>query len=189
RGAGAHGARGGFFVRAPRAARGIYQMRVAVDEPRHDHPSDRVDLRRAARRREVFDAAGRSHLLDDAVLNENCAVRNDAQFVEIYPTAGSLGAAQCKHLPRSPNQCQPVAYSQSTMIGAMAKRPQAQEERRLKTLERVFSKAGLASRTDARSWIGAGRVRVNGKVVQNPDHWVDLDRDRVTLDGKPLRAR
>lgn len=60
--------------------------------------------------------------------------------------------------------------------------------RPLKTLERVFSKAGLGSRTDARSWIGAGRVRVNGKVVQNPDHWVDLEKDRVTLDGKPLQA-
>ncbi len=67
------------------------------------------------------------------------------------------------------------------------KRPDA-GKRPLKTLERVFSKAGLASRTDARSWIGAGRVRVNGKVVQNPDHWVDLERDRVTLDGKPLRS-
>jgi pseudouridine synthase len=71
----------------------------------------------------------------------------------------------------------------------MAKRPQQKGEKRLKTLERVFSKAGIASRTDARSWIGGGRVRVNGKVVQNPDHWIDLDRDRVTLDGKPLRAR
>jgi 23S rRNA pseudouridine2605 synthase len=57
----------------------------------------------------------------------------------------------------------------------------------LKTLERVFSKAGLGSRTEARSWIGAGRVRVNGRVIQNPDHWVDLNKDRVTLDGKPLR--
>jgi 23S rRNA pseudouridine2605 synthase len=27
---------------------------------------------------------------------------------------------------------------------------------------------------------------VNGKVVQNPDHWVDLERDRVTFDGKPV---
>jgi len=71
----------------------------------------------------------------------------------------------------------------------MAKRPQEAGTKRLKTLERVFSKAGLASRTDARSWIGGGRVRVNGKIVQNPDHWVDLDQDRVTLDGKPLRAR
>jgi 23S rRNA pseudouridine2605 synthase len=58
----------------------------------------------------------------------------------------------------------------------------------LKTLERVFSKAGAGSRTDARSWIAKGRVRVNGNVVRNPDHWVDLAHDRVTLDGKPLRA-
>ncbi len=57
----------------------------------------------------------------------------------------------------------------------------------LKTLERAFSKAGVGSRTEARSWIGAGRVRVNGKVVQNPDQWVDLQRDRITLDGKPIR--
>jgi pseudouridine synthase len=71
----------------------------------------------------------------------------------------------------------------------MAKRPQAKTQRRLKTLERVFSKAGMGSRTDARSWIGGGRVCVNGKVVQNPDQWIDLDRDRVTLDGKPLRSR
>jgi 23S rRNA pseudouridine2605 synthase len=84
----------------------------------------------------------------------------------------------------------PVDYPQSIMIGAMAKRPQAAEgKKKLKTLERVFSKAGVASRTDARSWIGAGRVRVNGKIVQHPDHWVDLDRDRVTLDGKALRAQ
>jgi 23S rRNA pseudouridine2605 synthase len=66
-------------------------------------------------------------------------------------------------------------------------RPRAQDEiRRLKTLERVFSKHGVGSRTDARSWIGAGRVRVNGKIVRNPDHWIDLQRDRVTLDGKGL---
>jgi pseudouridine synthase len=29
---------------------------------------------------------------------------------------------------------------------------------------------------------------VNGKVILNPDHWVDLERDQVTLDGKPLKA-
>lgn len=61
-------------------------------------------------------------------------------------------------------------------------------ERLLKTLDRVLSKAGLGSRSDARQWIGAGRVRVNGKVVRTPDHWVDLERDRVTLDGEPVRA-
>lgn len=56
----------------------------------------------------------------------------------------------------------------------------------VKTLERVFSKAGLGSRTEARSAIHAGRVRVNGRVVENPDHWVDLDRDKITVDGKRL---
>ncbi len=65
--------------------------------------------------------------------------------------------------------------------------PKKRTDQKLKTLERVFSKAGLGSRTEARSWIGAGRVRVNGKVIQNPDYWVDPDHDRVTLDGKPLK--
>ena len=60
--------------------------------------------------------------------------------------------------------------------------------RPLKTLDRAFSKTGIASRTDARAWIAAGRVRVNGKVASNPDQWVDLEKDRITLDGKPLRA-
>ncbi len=62
-------------------------------------------------------------------------------------------------------------------------------KRPLKTLERVISKAGLGSRTEARSWIGGGRVHVNGKLIQSPDHWVDLERDKVTLDGKPLQKR
>jgi 23S rRNA pseudouridine2605 synthase len=61
-------------------------------------------------------------------------------------------------------------------------------KRPLKTLERVISKAGLGSRTDARKWIGTKRVKVNGKLIQTPDHWVDLERDTVTLDGKPVRA-
>jgi len=60
------------------------------------------------------------------------------------------------------------------------------EKRPLKTLERVLSKRGLGSRTDARAWIVGGRVRVNGEVIRNPDAWVDLERDRVLFDGKPL---
>jgi 23S rRNA pseudouridine2605 synthase len=60
--------------------------------------------------------------------------------------------------------------------------------RPLKTLERVLSKAGLGSRTEARSWIAAKRVMVNGRVVIDPDTWIDLERDRVTFDGKPLES-
>jgi 23S rRNA pseudouridine2605 synthase len=68
-------------------------------------------------------------------------------------------------------------------------KPPPPGNRPLKTLERVLSKAGLGSRTEARKWIGTGRVRVNGKLVQTPDQWVDLERDAVTLDNKPIRAR
>ncbi len=56
----------------------------------------------------------------------------------------------------------------------------------LKTLDRVLSKAGLGSRTEARSWIGTGRVRVNGLLVQTPDYWVNTKTDKVLLDDKPI---
>ena len=59
----------------------------------------------------------------------------------------------------------------------------------LKTLDRALSKAGLGSRTEARSWIGSGRVKVNGRVVQTPEHWVDIGRDKISLDGKPIQTR
>ena len=61
--------------------------------------------------------------------------------------------------------------------------------RPLKTLERVLSKAGVGSRVDARDWIRGGRVKVNGQVVRDPDQWIDMQRDRVRLDGKALQAR
>lgn len=65
----------------------------------------------------------------------------------------------------------------------------AQKTRKLKTLDRVLSKAGIGSRTETRRWIGAGRIAVNGKRIQTPDFWVDLDHDRVTLDGRPITAK
>jgi pseudouridine synthase len=62
-------------------------------------------------------------------------------------------------------------------------------QKNLKTLDRALSKAGLGSRTEARSWIGAGRVTVNGRKIQTPDHWVDLKRDKIALDGKPIQQQ
>lgn len=72
--------------------------------------------------------------------------------------------------------------SDSSTRRALTKRP-------LKTLERVLSKAGVGSRTEARAWIAAGRVKVNGKVTRDPDQWIDLERDRVRFDNRPLEAR
>lgn len=63
------------------------------------------------------------------------------------------------------------------------------KKRPLKTLERVLSKAGLGSRVEARRWVHAGRVTVNGTITRNPDDWIDMQRDRVLFDGEPLVAR
>ncbi len=70
------------------------------------------------------------------------------------------------------------------------KRPEQEGEKRpLKTLERVLSKAGLGSRVEARRWVHARRVTVNGTVIENPDHWIDQERDDVRFDEQPLKPR
>ena len=57
-----------------------------------------------------------------------------------------------------------------------------------KTLDRAMSRAGACSRSEARTAILAGRVLVNGRPVRDPDAWIDIVRDKVLLDGEPLRA-
>ena len=32
-------------------------------------------------------------------------------------------------------------------------------------------------------------MEVNGRIVENPDHWIDFKRDRILFDGIPLRSR
>jgi pseudouridine synthase len=55
------------------------------------------------------------------------------------------------------------------------------------TLDRVLSKAGIASRTTTREWIREGRVKVNGKVIRDPERWVEAANDVVHLDGRRIR--
>lgn len=54
------------------------------------------------------------------------------------------------------------------------------------TLDRILSKAGIASRTTARDWIQQGRVKVNGRVVKDPDFWVE-QTDTVHFDGAKVK--
>ena len=48
---------------------------------------------------------------------------------------------------------------------------------------RAISKLGLGSRTQAAAWVGEGRVRVNGRVVSDPEFPVRAGIDRVAVDG------
>ena len=59
-------------------------------------------------------------------------------------------------------------------------------------LARVLSKRGLCSRTQAGAWIREGRVRVNGRVVRDPEFPVRMAIDRVDVEGvsdAPVRPR
>ena len=55
------------------------------------------------------------------------------------------------------------------------------------TLDRVLSRFGLASRSAARDAILAGRVKVDGRVVRDPDLWTEPRTAAIHLDGKRLR--
>src|SRR5688572_12458947 len=60
---------------------------------------------------------------------------------------------------------------------------------RHRTLERWLSRSGIASRTVARQWISTGRVAVNGRVILDPDSWIDPVNDEVLVDGSPVTAK
>jgi 23S rRNA pseudouridine2605 synthase len=49
---------------------------------------------------------------------------------------------------------------------------------------RVISKLGFGSRTQAASWVRQGQVRVNGRLVKDPEFPVNPGSDRVTIDGR-----
>lgn len=55
-------------------------------------------------------------------------------------------------------------------------------------LARVLSKLGVCSRSQAEAAVRAGRVRVDGKPVLDPERPADPQRQRITLDGVPVAA-
>ena len=55
-------------------------------------------------------------------------------------------------------------------------------------LARALSKLGLCSRSQGWVLIEAGRVRVNGRVVRDPETRVVPGRDRIEVDGRAVRA-
>src|SRR6266481_5541403 len=56
-------------------------------------------------------------------------------------------------------------------------------------LQKFLADAGVASRRAGEQIIVAGRVTVNGEVVRELGSKVHPTRDRVTVDGRPVRAR
>ena len=56
------------------------------------------------------------------------------------------------------------------------------------SLARALSKLGYCSRSEGEQLVRAGRVTVNAQVVKDPARRIDPARDRITVDGNPIKA-
>ena len=56
-------------------------------------------------------------------------------------------------------------------------------------LEKFLSESGIASRRDAKKYISAGRVSVNGEKVLIPGTHIDPREAEITFDDEPIRGK
>ncbi len=56
------------------------------------------------------------------------------------------------------------------------------------TVARALSKLGYCSRTQAEKLVLEGRVSINGRKAPGVSAWVDVDKDRLAVDGKAVLA-
>ena len=56
-------------------------------------------------------------------------------------------------------------------------------------LEKFLSESGIASRRDAKKYVSAGRVTVNGEKVLIPGTHIVPQQDEITFDGNPIRGK
>jgi 23S rRNA pseudouridine2605 synthase len=88
-----------------------------------------------------------------------------------------------------PDRKKPDGRPQKRSGGATREaRPEAPEARaRGERIAKLMARAGLCSRRDAETWIAAGRVTVNGRILASPALNV-TEQDQIVVDGKPLAA-
>ncbi len=67
-------------------------------------------------------------------------------------------------------------------------RPDQEKSPAHERIAKVIARAGLCSRREAETWIAAGRVAVNGKVIASPARNVTT-ADRIAVDGRELPRR
>src|SRR5260370_35329504 len=67
-------------------------------------------------------------------------------------------------------------------------RPDQEKSPAHERIAKVIARAGLCSRREAETWIAAGRVAVNGKVIASPARNVTT-ADLIAVDGRELPRR
>src|SRR5581483_6443081 len=137
------------------------QMRMAVDKAGHHHSSDGAHLDGFARQGQVLDTARGPDLDQLAVAHQQRAVMDHIQLRQRRPAPGLLRSPQSHQLPRAANEngengVESLPYNtiEDWRVPSWCRMPKAPSgggKRPIKTLERVFSRAGVGSRTEARS--------------------------------------
>ncbi|MBT6095032.1 MAG: rRNA pseudouridine synthase [Rhodospirillaceae bacterium] len=69
----------------------------------------------------------------------------------------------------------------------MSETPTTDDKPKGERIAKVMARAGLCSRREAERWIDAGRVTLNGALLDSPAVTV-TEADTVIVDGKPLRG-
>ena len=140
--------------------------------------------------------AGQPQTEVDAFLQETHIDASDAD-VEAGP---GMQAARTAKQARARNKAKDKAQtaqlpmgtdSPETEMGEDEESVPAAESRepaKLERLQKILSRAGVASRRTAEEMIAAGRVLVNGKVVTQLGSKADSARDHIRVDGKLLHG-
>jgi len=55
-------------------------------------------------------------------------------------------------------------------------------------IQKILAEAGVASRREAERMIVNGRIRVNGELIRELGSKADAAKDKITVDGKPIRS-
>jgi len=61
------------------------------------------------------------------------------------------------------------------------------DDRRGERIQKVLAAAGVASRRDCEALVEEGRVKVNGVILDGLPAWVDAAKDRIMVDGQPIK--
>jgi 23S rRNA pseudouridine2605 synthase len=148
------------------------EERPQGDRTRFDRPREKTDRPKFERSREdrnAWQEHPRSERPDERPRRDN---EDDTKIFAKRPAFGGRG----EYRARKPE------------YDRRAPREEPKPKKAGERIAKVLSRAGLASRRDAEEMVVAGRVAVNGRVINSPALDV-TPRDLVTVDGKPLPER
>jgi pseudouridine synthase len=135
---------------------------------------------------EPADGEGRTYLGDESALEADTAVK----------PSNTVGASAAETAAVEATINEPPALEENSEAATEPEETEVEAEfvpapkgpAKLERLQKILSKAGIASRRKAEEMIEQGRVQVNGAVVTALGSKADASRDHIRVDGKLLHG-